>query len=291
MSILNGIGIAVFPLAEFLSGQLYQAGGAYGYYVVFGCSLGFTVIGLIYIVFIPETITKYIFFAISLQFSISIIDIRRKHIMDDKETKSLKSMCKKGNQSIIDGYKTLVKQRPHRSLLLFTLFLMIFVSFSHARSSALLYVEKKFNWTVTDYTNYQSFFIGLILVRTFITTPLYSYVLKMHDCMLTITGLIVSLGSQVVFGTATKGWMMYYGASITVLGGLDSTPIRSLVSKMVEPDEYGKVFTFTATASGITSLFTSTVYQEIYAATVETYPGAVFLVGAGFLVIALVINQ
>merc|ERR1719464_2230925 len=62
MSVLSGIGMAIFPLAEFLSGQLYQAGSQIskegGYYVVFGTAYGFTILGLIYICFIPETITR-----------------------------------------------------------------------------------------------------------------------------------------------------------------------------------------------------------------------------------------
>ena len=45
---------------------------------------------------------------------------------------------------------------------------------------------------------------------------------------------------------ATKGWMMYYASALTLLGGLGHTPLRSLMSKMVEPDEYGKIFTFTS---------------------------------------------
>ena len=47
------------------------------------------------------------------------------------------------------------------------------------------------------------------------------------------------------------GWMLYYAAAIGMLGALDSTPIRSMVSKMVEPTEFGKLFTFLSTAQGM----------------------------------------
>ena len=103
-----------------------------------------------------------------------------------------------------------------------------------------------------------------------------------------MTGIAVSIGSSAVIGTATKGWMMYYAASFEVLGSLDSTPLRSLISKMVEPDEYGKVFTFMATASAIAGLVTSSAYQEIYSATLDFYPGTLYLVVSGMLTIALV---
>ena len=76
MSILNGLGIAVFPLAEFVSGQLFKVSKsildansyflrlemllkqAGGYYAVYGTSLGFTILGLIYVYFIPESVVS-----------------------------------------------------------------------------------------------------------------------------------------------------------------------------------------------------------------------------------------
>ena len=82
--------------------------------------------------------------------------------------------------------------------------------------------------------------------------------------------------------------MLYYGSSFRILGGLDSTPIRSLVSKMVEPTEFGKVFTLLSMAQGLTSLVTSSGFQEIYAKTISIYPGAMYLVSAGLSSIAVV---
>ena len=61
-----------------------------------------------------------------------------------------------------------------------------------------------------------------------------------------------------------------------------------MVSKLVERDEYGKVFTFTSVASSITELITSSGFQEIYAATIDIYPGAFYLFGAGLVTLALV---
>jgi hypothetical protein len=66
---------------------------------------------------------------------------------------------------------------------------------------------------------------------------------------------------------------MYYAASLTLLGGTGDTPLRSLLSKLVDPTEYGKIFTLASVASSIASLLTSSGFQEIYAATVSTFPG------------------
>jgi hypothetical protein len=82
--------------------------------------------------------------------------------------------------------------------------------------------------------------------------------------------------------------MLYYGIAWSIMSGLDTTPLRSILSKMVEPDEFGKVFTLAGFSSSIATLVTSSVYQEIYAETVSVFPGAVFLTAAGLLSIALV---
>ena len=51
---------------------------------------------------------------------------------------------------------------------------------------------------------FSSFYVGLVVFRTMVTTPFYCYGLKMHDCILAITGLLVSIASSAVTGTATK---------------------------------------------------------------------------------------
>jgi hypothetical protein len=84
---------------------------------------------------------------------------------------------------------------------------------------------------------------------------------------------------------------MYYAASLTLLGGTGDTPLRSLLSKLVDPTEYGKIFTLASVASSIASLLTSSGFQEIYAATVSTFPGTIYVVSAGIVFSALVIYK
>ena len=55
MSILAGLGLIIFPLGIGLGGQIYAWSG---YYAVYGCSLAFNVLGIIYIYFVPESITS-----------------------------------------------------------------------------------------------------------------------------------------------------------------------------------------------------------------------------------------
>ena len=73
-------------------------------------------------------------------------------------------------------------------------------------TSGLLYTQKKFGWTVTQYTNYKSFFVGQkitiifdnqlfqsvhIALKGFIMMPFLCYVLRVHDCVISIMGSYV----------------------------------------------------------------------------------------------------
>ena len=55
IAVLSGLGKAILPLMDFVGGQLYKYGG---YYAVYGTSLTFTVVGVVYIILIPESVTR-----------------------------------------------------------------------------------------------------------------------------------------------------------------------------------------------------------------------------------------
>ena len=55
IAVLSGLGKAVLPLMDFVGGQLYKYGG---YYAVYSTSLAFTALGILYIILIPESVTR-----------------------------------------------------------------------------------------------------------------------------------------------------------------------------------------------------------------------------------------
>lgn len=70
---------------------------------------------------------------------------------------------------------------------------------------------------------------------------------------------------------------MYYSVSLSIIGGLTSTPLQSMLSKCVEKDEYGKIFTLSSVAISIASLASTTFLQKLYEFTVQTFPGAMYV--------------
>ena len=86
---------------------------------------------------------------------------------------------------------------------------------------------------------------------------------------------------------ATKGWMMYYGSALSIIGGLTSTPLQSMLSKCVSKNEYGKIFTLSSVAVSLSSLISSTFLQKLYEWTVESFPGAMYVALSGMELITV----
>ena len=70
---------------------------------------------------------------------------------------------------------------------------------------------------------------------------------------------------------------MYYAVSLSIIGGLTSTPLQSMLSKVVSKDEFGKIFTLSSVAVSIASLLSSTFLQMLYEKTLKTFPGAMYV--------------
>ena len=81
--------------------------------------------------------------------------------------------------------------------------------------------------------------------------------------------------------------MMYYGTALSLMGGMLSTPLRSMLSKCVESHEYGKIFTLSSVASSVASLISSVIIQELYKLTLIIFPGAIYLFHASIELITV----
>jgi glycerol-3-phosphate acyltransferase PlsY len=64
----------------------------------------------------------------------------------------------------------------------------------------------------------------------------------------------------------------------------------SLLSKSVKHDEVGKVFSMLAVVSAIAPMIGGPVFRQIYNFTLNTYPGTMFFIFAGFMLVAVAAN-
>ncbi|XP_035209187.1 proton-coupled folate transporter-like isoform X4 [Stegodyphus dumicola] len=79
----------------------------------------------------------------------------------------------------------------------------------------------------------------------------------------------------------------YEGNIFGFLNGLANLAVRSLISKLVDKEELGRVFSFLATCEAIVPLMASGIIAKVFNATIRTFPGACFLVATVFLMLPL----
>ena len=82
--------------------------------------------------------------------------------------------------------------------------------------------------------------------------------------------------------TLGKDWMVYLGAAISILDWSSSTMFRSIISKNVQPNEVGKVFSVVGIFEALLPFVVAPLFGFLYKATVSYQPNA-FL----FLVVGL----
>ena len=79
----------------------------------------------------------------------------------------------------------------------------------------------------------------------------------------------------------------YVVTGIGAIGGIASIGTRSLISKLVDRDEMGKVMSFLSILDTVAPVISTTAFAYIFKYTIDSYPGAVYLLIAGFILVPI----
>ncbi|XP_062378961.1 proton-coupled folate transporter [Sardina pilchardus] len=113
----------------------------------------------------------------------------------------------------------------------------------------------------------------------------------MGEMTLAKLSMVFRAASFILLAFSTNTWMVFLVAVLGAPAGINQAVIRSLSSAIVEPDEQGAMFSFTASAEATCFLFAAIIFSGLYPLTLPTFPGMPFIVMAGFCLIVLVLTQ
>ena len=85
-------------------------------------------------------------------------------------------------------------------------------------------------------------------------------------------------------------WQFYLACGIGILSGCKYSITRSLLSKCVEPQETGKMFSVVAIVSALVLLLANPILRKIYNWSLPFFPGAVMVVSACILGISALLS-
>ena len=185
--------------------------------------------------------------------------------------------------NVIEGFKVLLKKRPSngRLILMLSMAMLQLNIFCSARRSSVLYLyfRKKFKIQMADYASFFSTFgfIGSIMV--FIGTPFLTK--RFKDTTIICAKLFCSIIFDLMMAYFTEMNQLYYGIPFAGFSFGASSINKSLLSKLIDPLDVGKLFAINGAIQAIVPFLSSPTFAFIYKSTVATMPHAFLLFSIG----------
>lgn len=196
-------------------------------------------------------------------------------------------------EPLVEMLKTSFKRRPfkERRILWCLIVILMFTVFTMNGTSTVFYlfVREKFEWTLREYTLYDSSNILISIAGCAIGMVFLKKLLGFSDVSLAVLALVSQLIDALIKSTAQRPMQMYASSFVCAFKILVTPMARSLMSSVVASNEIGKVFSIASSFEAVSSLVASPLYTYIYNETFKFYAGAFFLITAAVYAINLVL--
>ncbi|CAH2075032.1 unnamed protein product, partial [Iphiclides podalirius] len=143
-----------------------------------------------------------------------------------------------------------------------------------------LFTRYRFNWDEVQYSMWMTYCIVTNLIGTVFSISLFSNYLKLDDTLLGIISCTSKIIASFAYAFARNNLEIYLAPLLEILNGTSFIAMRSIASKLVSGQEFGKVNSLFGLAEAMTPLVYGPLYSRTYMATLNVLPGAVFLLGA-----------
>ncbi|UXI18814.1 lipopolysaccharide-induced tumor necrosis factor-alpha factor [Sarcoptes scabiei] len=193
--------------------------------------------------------------------------------------------------NVSETFQCFIKHRENQArakiFILVTILLLYFIEFIGIDSIFLQFSQQAYQFDVQTYSNV------LIFIKTVPTIILLisSYVLinrfNLSDCSLLALTFISGFISQVLIGTFPNV-KIYLGAIIIgSFFGLGSIVIKTKISKLIDSDEIGKIFSVISTLESLAPPWATLIFTTIFSASIDHYPTLIFHLASFISVICL----
>lgn len=224
-----------------------------------------------------------IFHGASILFTIVLLDetVEQKHELKSKATNC--ELCEVFRPSnLMDALQVIIKPRFMNNRRIIILLLVISLVTQTCRAGEadvnLLFITRSpLNWPKSWYgylvaLEYSVKGLGLFLL------PVFSNYLMLSDATIILLGIVCKLIRLMWAGFCNASWMVFVSVAIGSMAGMITSVLRSLISKMVDTDEAGKMFAILSVAETSSKFLGSLIFLNIYSFTAHIFPGIAFLV-------------
>ncbi|XP_076304916.1 lysosomal proton-coupled steroid conjugate and bile acid symporter SLC46A3-like [Tachypleus tridentatus] len=136
------------------------------------------------------------------------------------------------------------------------------------------------NWSQSKYSFISALKFAICGSGLLIGMPVLSRWFRAPDTLIGLIGTLSRGLGLAVLGFSTTSFLVYISALIFVFSEIPIPAIKSALSKLVEPDEKGKIFAFMSGIQNICFLTGSLIFNNLYPATASFFKGFSFLLAA-----------
>ncbi|KAL0892463.1 hypothetical protein ABMA27_015572 [Loxostege sticticalis] len=147
----------------------------------------------------------------------------------------------------------------------------------------------RFNWDEVDFSVFQAYNFVVHTLGSLFSITVFSKFLQWHDSVLGIFSSVSKIVASFVYCFAPNATVFYIAPLVEILNGTGMLALRSIFSKLVASDELGKINSIIGITENLMPLVYVPLYTQVYTATMEALPGAVFLLGAAMTIPAFVV--
>ncbi|KAL4235365.1 hypothetical protein ACF0H5_007001 [Mactra antiquata] len=162
-------------------------------------------------------------------------------------------------------------------------------SLTHPDLLLLVVTGDSFKWSTAEYSYLISYEHVAMGISLFIILPFLSNFLELSDFDTMILGFVCRLIFSVFIQFALEYWSMYLLIAIWSVSGIIRNCIRSILSKSVDNNDLGKMFSLLTCVDAASKILGPLIYLNIYSATLSINKWIVFYIMAASGVIDLVL--
>lgn len=177
------------------------------------------------------------------------------------------------------------KRRSLLCLLIFTLVIYFFVIMGISPIFMLYELASPLCWDEV-YIGYGSALGSASFVSSFLGIWLFSYC--MEDIYIALIGIFTTMAGMAATAFVQTTLTMLLVRVLFFFNFIPLSILRSMLSKVVQSTEQGVLFACIAVFETLSAITATSAYNGIYSITVAWYPGFVFLLSAGLLVIPVI---
>lgn len=152
-----------------------------------------------------------------------------------------------------------------------------------------LYTRLLFNWDEIDFSIFNGYFSVAHLVGNFGSIVVFSKWLKFDDAMLGVISTVSKIAGGIAYVFAITPLSFYLCTLFDAVNGAAVVATRAIASKLVSENDLGKVISLFGIVGSLAGLIYGPLYSAVYEATIDVFPAAIYMVGVGLSIPAVLI--